>query len=100
MTNRVHPPGDDEDRELRDPATLLEEELIQYLKINSEVVWDYTHHKYEVQLHNDVRRLLYQASLSYDAQSCDDIQQQTWVTAIQNIKTFRWTENGKFYAWL
>jgi RNA polymerase sigma factor (sigma-70 family) len=100
MTKMVHPPGDQEDRELIDPATLLEEELISYLKLNNAVVWDYTFKNYESQLQNDIRRLLYHANLAYDAQSCDDIQQQTWVTAVQNIKTFRWTENGKFYAWL
>jgi RNA polymerase sigma factor (sigma-70 family) len=60
--------------------------------------WDKLMRFYGADLRQDISRSLRKRGL--DDSHLDDIEQETWLTAVEKIKTFEFQDEGKLYNWL
>lgn len=78
--------------------TLDNPEFIRFLKAKDNSAWDLVVDRYAKTLHSDILQSLEKRNLAVD--HVDDIQQQTWLSAITKIDAFIWHDETKFYHWL
>ena len=60
--------------------------------------WDLLLRQYAADLRQDIRVSLRKRNLPEDV--ADDIEQETWLTAVRKISEFRWENEAKLYHWL
>ena len=98
----IEPPShDDTQRAFADTApseTMDGEQWINLLKELNSNAWDLLIDRFASDLRQDIKASLRMRGLSEDA--IDDIEQQVWVTAIEQISSFEWQGEDKLYHWL
>ena len=98
----IEPPShDDTQRAFADTAPMESmngNEWIILLKELNSNAWDLLIDRFGMDLRGDIKASLRVRGLSDDA--VDDIEQQVWVTAIEQIGDFEWQGEDKLYHWL
>lgn len=80
------------------PAYMDEVRLIEKLKQNDEQAWEDAFELYAAFIHYDIVVSLKKRGLP--PEYADDIQQESWLTAVQKIGEFTCDGQNKFYHWL
>jgi RNA polymerase sigma factor (sigma-70 family) len=80
------------------PARTDEVRIVERLKRMDAQTWEAVLQTYALTLHADILTSMRKRGLSLDL--ADDIQQETWLTAVQKISEFRCEGDGKLYNWL
>lgn len=80
------------------PARTDEVRIVERLKRMDAQMWEDVLQTYTLTLHNDILTSMRKRGLSLDL--ADDIQQETWLTAVQKIGEFQCEGDGKLYNWL
>lgn len=73
---------------------------IEQLKLMNQDAWVHLLNRFQIMLREFIRNKLITAGFSGDDSACEDIQQQTWNTAIEKIHLFRWMSEIQLYCWL
>jgi RNA polymerase sigma factor (sigma-70 family) len=73
-------------------------EHVDKLKSLDPDTWDYLICGLRNRLRRDIERSLARYGLPTDL--VDDMEQQTWVTAVEEIESFHWIDEERFYRWL
>lgn len=76
----------------------LYEQWIAGIKSHDPDVWKDLINVHGADLRKDIRISLQKRDLA--AELSDDIEQETWVTALKNIDRFEWQGDEQFYHWL
>jgi RNA polymerase sigma factor (sigma-70 family) len=74
------------------------EQWVERLKELDSEAWDFLLRRYGNELRQDILKSLRRRGLS--AALVDDIEQETWLTAVRRIDEFVWESENKFYRWL
>lgn len=72
--------------------------LLAQLQAKDEGAWNDVFEYYTSRLHTDIVASLKKRNLSVE--EAEDVQQQTWITAVQRIDSFVWNDGDGFYKWL
>lgn len=80
------------------PITKVEDQLIELMKVADEYAWAEVVERCSRKLDDDIIVSLQKRRLSPDF--ADDIQQQTWLTVVENINSFVPIADHSFYCWL
>ncbi|MEZ4670950.1 MAG: sigma-70 family RNA polymerase sigma factor [Anaerolineae bacterium] len=80
------------------PARTDEVRVVERLKRMDSQTWDEVLQTYSVSLHADIITSMRKRGVPLDL--ADDIQQETWLTAVQKIAEFECEGDGKLYNWL
>lgn len=81
------------------PVIQLEgEALLIALQVGNESAWEHLMWLHAQDLNRHIRQSLNKWNLP--PEYVDDIQQETWITAVQKIETFEWQGEDKLYNWL
>jgi len=74
------------------------EQWVILLKNFDEEAWSFLMSYYSADLRRDITQSLRKRGLALD--KVDDIEQETWLTAVEQISDFVWQNESKFYNWL
>lgn len=74
------------------------EDWVKAVKALDEAAWSLLLHVFSSGLRDDIEVSLAKRDLPEEL--VDDIEQETWLTAVRKIATFEWVDDLKFYNWL